>query len=331
MDSDYEDIDPTESFRQAWHEAMTGQTRPVEEFLRELDEEDNAMIDYTQIKPMGFSATGKMVIFDPEQRLKEIAAAIQENTRQIGESILDTGAKLLEAKSLVEHGRWRTFVDEQCGMSLRIAEYHIAAYLRFGYEPETVANFQRSAIYLLTGADEPTLQRAREIARHREVSKADVHTLTSEIPDAIKDRMTTGDLSRKQAKALAAAVGKSTSERVAELAAKRLTNADVVPILETMDDEELDEIEATGYLAGNEVIPLEDLTSRDITRYIDDTKREKTKLRIAEDRETLVFFQRSEIKRFRPGYLIAEIENLPELKRGEEVYITIERKVKKRG
>jgi len=26
-----DDIDPVESFRQAWHEAMTGQSRPIEE------------------------------------------------------------------------------------------------------------------------------------------------------------------------------------------------------------------------------------------------------------------------------------------------------------
>lgn len=35
---DEDDIDPEESFRRGWHEAMTGKTRPIETVWDELDE-----------------------------------------------------------------------------------------------------------------------------------------------------------------------------------------------------------------------------------------------------------------------------------------------------
>lgn len=37
-DSD-DEIDPEESFRRGWHDAMTGKTRPIEEIWGELDSE----------------------------------------------------------------------------------------------------------------------------------------------------------------------------------------------------------------------------------------------------------------------------------------------------
>jgi Arc/MetJ-type ribon-helix-helix transcriptional regulator len=39
QDAEEDAIDPEESFRRGWHEAMTGKTRPIEAVWDELDDE----------------------------------------------------------------------------------------------------------------------------------------------------------------------------------------------------------------------------------------------------------------------------------------------------
>lgn len=81
--------------------------------------------------------------------LGDLAKEAQHYARGVVTNMLQLGRVLTEAKPLVKHGEWETWIAENAGCSERYAQMFMQAYKRFGENPAIAQLHERSKVFKL--------------------------------------------------------------------------------------------------------------------------------------------------------------------------------------
>lgn len=129
---------------------------------------------------IGSASTVSMELTE-KRTLDQIAADIVRKDQQVGLGLISIGNDLIEAKEQVEHGKWREWLDLNCGYSERKAQFCMQVARRYGSNPQRVADLgvrKVTALMMLPAGEEEAF-----LAEH------DVADMTSdELKTAIRER-----------------------------------------------------------------------------------------------------------------------------------------------
>lgn len=268
----------------------------------------------------------------------EAAAQVNEQVAYIRQHMVLTivaareiGERLSLVKKTVGKGHWLKTL-ECIGIKERAAQYYLSLYRRFPIlPPEVAARISLSAAYILssTQVDDGTRVTAATIAGDGiEVDEATARFLR-DAPAPLVERFKAQAVTKAQALGLQKALRKPLKPAVRKLAETTLTDADVVPLLDRMPDEDVEVIAATGYLQGMNVIPADKLTARDILRHEEDERKAKRQADLLEKRQQRLVceLQSATVAGLVVnGILILKIGEVADsLLMGDKVYVTIER------
>ncbi len=90
-----------------------------------------------------------------EAELGAIEGRVRERLRRSAADLLAIGADLIRAKSLLSHGRFGPWLDEEFSLSRRSAEQFMAAARRFGARNEVVSHLPAGAVLELSAPSVP--------------------------------------------------------------------------------------------------------------------------------------------------------------------------------
>lgn len=139
------------------------------------------LTDGQSVNFIGFDYS--LVDRDLAKVLKSQAARIKTEIGHQTQSILATGALLIEVKSNLQHGLFSRWVDKEIGVSVRTAEnYMRAASLASECKSETISRLSPSTIYLL--ATMPEDAKSKNLQTLQATSQFDVKAFEAQIRSA---------------------------------------------------------------------------------------------------------------------------------------------------
>lgn len=123
----------------------------------------------------------------------EITAIKEQTQRMVLSASIEIGRRLTEAKELVQHGEWATWLQDKCSFSQRTADNLMRIYREYGNaDPELASDSQNSQAYAnLTYSQAVALLGVPADERSGFLEENDVSQMTSrQLQDAIKARET---------------------------------------------------------------------------------------------------------------------------------------------
>ena len=127
-------------------------------------------------------------------------------------NMLQLGRVLTEAKELVEHGNWLTWVDENAGLDARGAQYFMKCYATYGLDPEKAKLGSSKLRIMLPMSDEER----EKLLSENDVSQMSVRELKEEVRKIREEEQ------EKAREAVAAE--KVNAAKMAESAARKAAN-----------------------------------------------------------------------------------------------------------
>lgn len=116
-----------------------------------------------------------------DERLMTLETEIKTLSRKTAIGMLEMGDKLIEARRLVPHGKWETWLENNVSMSLRTARNLMTISQVFSANRQAIADLGVTSLYLLAGI--PDQERTEFLLSH------DVRKMTiRELEDAIHGR-----------------------------------------------------------------------------------------------------------------------------------------------
>lgn len=117
-------------------------------------------------------------------RLRSIAANIKNRQNRMLESVLDTGAELIEVKTKLGHGTFLVWIGAEFGWSERTARNYMRTAEVFGSKSAIVSDLPISTIYKLAAPSTPADVRDKVIA---DLTTGEADISAKEIETAISD------------------------------------------------------------------------------------------------------------------------------------------------
>lgn len=265
-----------------------------------------------------------------EQAIKDSRREIEQAVEKVGREVVRIGEWLLESKSLVPHGQWETWVLGNVGISLTTARNYMNVAQRF--KSATLAGYQQAALYILAAPSTPAPARdaAAQLAAGRgaddPVTSREAKVLKA-APDAIRQRYVDGNLTLNAVEGLMQVLRQPLKDRTRRLVETgQVSDPEVAVALDHVDDEELEVIEHTGAIQGDESIPLRLATARDLQRVEADRRRETIRQQQAQQRVTVCLGRKADVVAVDGDRVTIAMPGLgDDLPAGAVVYVTIER------
>jgi len=151
-------------------------------------------------------------------RLDYLSAEARICAESLANNMLRLGRVFLEAKTLVKHGEWQTWVHDNAGMSVRQAQNLMASYERFGGNP-VYDGIDKSKLFKMLALPEGTEERFLEENNVSEMTAREVDAAVKRVREEVRGELENERRLRQEAEQRALEAESRPPELPAEVAA----------------------------------------------------------------------------------------------------------------
>lgn len=214
--------------------------------------------------------------FAYSQVSKETASEVQHLAMQIRaqaqitlHTVVLMGVNLTRIKEVLGHGCFGDWLQCEFGWATATAENYMNVARVFGDKIPTVGNLERinlAGLYILATrrVNSDVQADAIKLLIGGENLTVAASEALRDAPALLRARYVNREITQAAFVGLHSAAQAAVSPAVKKLALERITDPEVVPMLDALPEDEIQVIALTGYLQGTHVIPVEKLTIRDV-------------------------------------------------------------------